>query len=87
MTTDTWEERMAAKTRSRRKAEEEIDIQISREEFAEERERFVSDYASKLTLEKAIEEDSWPLVGCACMGGPMCCQVRYLARRRVIGDK
>lgn len=82
-----WEERMAAKARRRADKRAANETLQSNKEWEELQEEYVSSYAAALTPESAAEEqrllDENPYA-CACVGGPFCCHIRYLARMRVL---
>lgn len=89
MTDDTWEGRMSAKASFRQHVEEELYMARLRQEWEEQNETWIKEYADTLTPESAAIEDKAVrenLVSCACTGGPLCCIVRYKARQRVLGE-
>ena len=83
----TWERRMALKAKYRKDTQDEIERKESQKDWDALQEQYIADYASSLTVEqaraeqKASEENP---IGCACIGGPVCCQIRYKARQRVL---
>lgn len=79
---------MAAKAKARREAIAEENAEYWREIHEAERERDIAAYAASLTVEEAQAEEDWAKenpIGCCCTGGPRCCQIRYEARKRVLG--
>ena len=86
---DSWEERMAAKASAREQAMRDEAAEARALWWQEQHDKYVSDYAATLTKETAEEEqriEEENPVGCACVGGPLCCHVRYEARQRILNQ-
>jgi hypothetical protein len=83
----TWEERMAQKAATRKAIQDAIERQADSIDWERQQEEWIAEYASRLTVDQAREEqravEKNP-VGCACIGGPVCCRIRYEARKRVL---
>lgn len=71
---DSWEERMAARTRARWTRDLEAE-ERDREARAWSRKRAaeMSAYNAAATLGDALDWLNQPPWGCACVGGPSCC--------------
>lgn len=84
----TWEERMAERTHIRHEAQKEIEDREDQESWKQTKEEWITAYAETLTVEQASSELAGMLksnIGCACIGGSRCCQIRLKALERVLG--
>jgi len=79
---------MAAKAHQREYERTEEQSLAMRADYEAQEEEYIAAYAATLTPETAAAEQKWwdeNSVGCACIGGPVCCRIRYEARKRVLG--
>lgn len=83
---------MAARRAERRKTERDREVERARQELAAQREDYILDYMDRLLsrpLSEVRAEHEYSKanpIGCACIGGPVCCQIRYQAAERVLND-